>query len=78
MEAAVAQAATPEEPAPVEAAGDQGHDDGVADPPRPKRKRCNKGLPMVTGDVYPDLGLMFEEGEEEGPMEVDAAVEDVE
>lgn len=79
MEAAVAKASAPEEPAPLSGDGGGQVQDGVADqqPPPPKRRRCNKGLPIIDGDVCPDLGLMFEEGEEEAAM-VEDEVQDVE
>lgn len=37
----------------------------------------DEGLPIIDGDVCPDLGLMFEEGEEEAAM-VEDEVQDVE
>ncbi len=77
MEAAIAAPATPANPqvaAPLE--GDHGDGVGQEVAARGKRQRCDKGLLIVDGDVCPDLGALYEEGEEEAQMEEDQ-VQDV-
>ena len=56
--------------------GDHGDGVGQEVAARGKRQRCDKGLLIVDGDVCPDLGALYEEGEEEAQMEEDQ-VQDV-